>query len=197
MQRNFLERLFILSPVRAFLQNHLETRRLLKMGGSIKGARLLEVGCGPGFGIDLLFSRFGAASVDAFDLDPKMVSRVRLRQTKHRRKLGLWVGNIRHIPTAGSHYDAVFNFGAIHHVVDWRASLGEIHRVLKPGGRFYCEEILSRYITHPVIGRLMDHPQNDRFDEPQFIDALERAGFRIHSSRQMAELYLWVVANKA
>ena len=197
MQLNYFERLFILSPVRAFLQNHLEARRLLKMGGSIKGARLLEVGCGPGFGIDLLFSRFGAASVDAFDLDPKMVFHVQQRQNKKNRRPLLWVGNVRHIPVADSQYDAVFNFGAIHHIVDWRASLGEIHRVLKPGGKFYCEEILSRYITHPVIGRLMDHPQNDRFDEPQFIDALETAGFRIQSSRQMAELYLWVVANKA
>ena len=196
MQLNLLERLFILSPIRAFLQDHLETRQLLKMGGGTPGAKALEVGCGPGFGIDLLFSRFGAASVDAFDLDPKMVSRVRLRQTKHRRKLGLWVGNIRHIPMAGSHYDAVFNFGAIHHVVDWRASLGEIHRVLKPRGRFYCEEILSRYITHPVIGKLMDHPPKDRFNETQFIYALQKAGFRIKSHRQMADLYLWVVATK-
>jgi ubiquinone/menaquinone biosynthesis C-methylase UbiE len=84
---------------------------------------------------------------------------------------------VRHIPVAHSHYDAVFNFGAIHHVVDWRASLSEIHRVLKPGGRFYCEEILRRYITHPIIGRLMDHPQQDRFDEPQFIDALQKPAF--------------------
>ena len=57
--------------------------------------------------------------------------------------------------------------------------------------------ILSRYITHPLIGRLMDHPQKDRFDELQFIDALQNVGFRIESSRQLADLYLWVVATKA
>ena len=66
MQLNFFERLFILSPFRAFLQNHLETRQLLKMGGPIRRARVLEVGCGPGFGIDLLFNRFKISSVDAF-----------------------------------------------------------------------------------------------------------------------------------
>ena len=42
----------------------------------------------------------------------------------------------------------------------------------------------------------MDHPQQDRFDEPQFIDALQKTGFRIKVSRQMADLYLWVVATK-
>ncbi len=197
MHLNFLERLFILSPLRRFLQDHFETRRLLEMGGPARGARALEVGCGPGFGIDLLYNRFKVSSVDAFDVDPKMVSFVRQRQNQRDRRLTLWVGNVRHIPVADSRYDAVFNFGAIHHVVDWRASLGEIRRVLKPGARFYCEEILSRYITHPLIGRLMDHPQKDRFDEPQFIHALQKAGFRIESSRQLGDLYLWVVATRA
>jgi SAM-dependent methyltransferase len=64
-------------------------------------------------------------------------------------------------PVAGS--EAVVNFGAIHHVVRWRQAISEIVRVLKPGGAFYCEEILSRYTTHPLLGRLMDHPQEDRF----------------------------------
>ena len=31
MQLNLIERHFILSPIRAFLQNHLETRQLLEM----------------------------------------------------------------------------------------------------------------------------------------------------------------------
>lgn len=66
MKLNFLERLFILSPIRAFLQNHLETRQLLAMGGSMQGAKVLEVGCGPGFGIDLLYSKFKVSSADAF-----------------------------------------------------------------------------------------------------------------------------------
>ena len=47
---------------------------------------------------------------------------------------------------------------------------------------------------HPLLGRLMDHPQEDRFDTPQFIAALQQEGFRIRSFRQMADLYLWVVA---
>ena len=196
MQLNFIERLFILSPFRAFLQNLLETRQLLEMGGPTRRAQALEVGCGPGFGIDLLYNRFKVSSLDAFDVDPNMVSFVRQRQNQRDRRLRLWVGNVRHIPVADSRYDAVFNFGAIHHVVDWRASLAEIHRVMKPGARFYCEEILSRYITHPLIGRLMDHPQKDRFDEPQFIHALQKAGFRIESSRQLGDLYLWVVATR-
>jgi ubiquinone/menaquinone biosynthesis C-methylase UbiE len=196
MQLNWIERLFILSPLRAFLQCHLEARQLLHMGGPLPGAHVLETGCGPGFGIDLLYQRFKVARVDAFDLDPKMVSLVRRRHQVHKRQTQLWVGNIRHIPVGGASYDAVFNFGAIHHVVRWRQALSEIARVLKPGRPFYCEEILRKYITHPVLGKLMDHPQEDRFDTPQFISALRQSGFHIQAYRQLADLYLWVVAVK-
>lgn len=196
MQLNWIERLFILSPLRAFLQSHLEARQLLNMGGPLPGAHVLETGCGPGFGIDLLYQLFKVASVDAFDVDPKMISLVCRRYQTRKRRTRLWVGNIRHIPVAGASYDAVFNFGAIHHVVRWRQALGEVFRVLKPGRPFYCEEILSKYITHPLLGRLMDHPQEDRFDTPQFITALQQEGFRIRAFRQMADLYLWVVAVK-
>ena len=196
MQLNWVERLFILSPLRAFLQHHLEAKMLLDMGGPLPGAHVLEIGCGPGFGIDLLYRRFQAARVDAFDIDPKMIAVVQRRQKAHRRSNRLWVGNTRHIPVADRSYDAVVNFGAIHHVVRWRRAIAEIHRVLKPGGAFCCEEILRRYITHPLLGRLMDHPQEDRFDAQQFLAALQQYGFRIQASRQLADLYLWVVAIK-
>jgi ubiquinone/menaquinone biosynthesis C-methylase UbiE len=196
MQLNWIERLFILSPLRALLQRHWEARQLLAMGGPLTGAHVLETGCGPGFGIDLLYRRFKAARIDAFDLDPKMIALVRQRQEIRNRRTRLWVGNLRHIPVADASYDAVVNFGAIHHVVRWRQAIGEIVRVLKPGGRFYCEEILSRYITHPLLGRLMDHPQQDRFDTSQFIFALQQNDFRIIAYRQLADLYLWVVAIK-
>ena len=197
MQLGFLERLFILSPVRAFAQKYFEARRLYQIGGDVKGARVLESGCGPGFGIVLLYSRFKASAVDAFDLDEKMILHAHRRQIKKNRRTRLWVGNVRSIPVPSSRYGAVFNFGAIHHVVDWRAALDEIYRVLRPGGKFYCEEILRRYITHPIIGKLMDHPQTDRFDEPEFIHALEKTGFRVEAVQRFADLYLWVVAIKA
>jgi ubiquinone/menaquinone biosynthesis C-methylase UbiE len=196
VQLNRLERLFILSPVRALLQRHWEARQLLAMGGPLTGAHVLETGCGPGFGIDLLYRRFKADRVDAFDLDPKMIALLHRRQRTRGPRARLWVGNVRHIPVADASYDAVVNFGAIHHVVRWREALGEIARVLKPGRPFYCEEILSYYITHPLLGRLMDHPQEDRFDAHQFISALQQEGFRVRRFRQLADLYLWVVAVK-
>jgi len=43
------------------------------MGGAAQGATALELGCGRGVGTELVLDVFGAAHVDAFDLDPEMV----------------------------------------------------------------------------------------------------------------------------
>ncbi len=51
------------------------------------------------------------------------------------------MGDAGAIPVAPETYDAVFDFGIIHHVPDWRRTLVEIHRVLKPNGRLVLVDI--------------------------------------------------------
>jgi len=198
MKLNFFERLFIRSPVRPLIQRHLEARKLLDLGGTQNGGHVLEIGCGPGGGIELIDDLFKVASVHAFDLDFRMIGEARRRRRNGRQvtKAVFWTGNARQIPVADNTYDAVFNFGAIHHIVDWRAALEEVRRLLMPGGRFYCEEILKYYITHPFWGRLMDHPQEDRFDRAEFIAALKHTEFQVRGVRDLGNLYLWVIADK-
>jgi ubiquinone/menaquinone biosynthesis C-methylase UbiE len=156
------------------------------MGGPLTGAHVLETGCGPGFGIDLLYRQFKAARVDAFDLDPKMIALVRQRQRTGGHRTRLWVGNLRHIPVPTRPTTRLSTSGRSTTWFVGARQWPKSHRVLKPGGSFFCEEILSRYITHPLLGRLMDHPQEDRFDTPQFIFALQQKGFRIRAYRQLA-----------
>lgn len=196
MKLNLLERLFIRNPLRPVVLRHLEARQLYRMGGPLRGGRVLEIGCGPGWGIPLIVDLFGAAEVHAFDLDGDMVARAGRRRPRRAAGTHLWVGNVRRIPVADGTYDAVFNFGVLHHVVDWRAALDEVFRVLKPGGRFYCEEILRRYITHPIWGRLMKHPRHDRFDGAAFTAALAQAGFDVPRTKEMGDLYYWGIADK-
>lgn len=196
MRLNPVEFVLINNPIRPLLLQQLEARKLLRIGGKLPGARALEIGCGMGSGVELIYDRFGAAHVDAFDLDPRSLRVAHRRFSQCRSSPHLWVGNTRHIPVCDGRYDAVFNFGVLHHVCLWREALTEIHRVLRPGGRFYCEEILKGFITHPVIVRLLHHPQQDRFNHHELADAITQAGFSIRGSDTLLNLYAWIVAEK-
>jgi ubiquinone/menaquinone biosynthesis C-methylase UbiE len=193
---NRFERLLMNNPVRAAIQTHFEAPRLLRMGGPAIGARVLEIGCGRGVGTALILERFGAHRVDAFDLDPSMVALARARLARHHSRVRLWAGDATAIPVADATYDAVFDFGVVHHVPDWRRAIAEVARVLKPAGQFYAEEVLSAFIDHPAMRRLLDHPTKDRFDAGAFRHALENAGLHTTSSRELLGLIAWFTARR-
>ena len=195
MQLNRLEKWMMNNPVRARMQRR-EARELLKMGGPVAGGHVLEVGCGRGVGTEIVLDVFGAARVDAFDLDPDMVRRAQQRLASRGDRVRIWQGDATRIDAPDASYDAVFDFAIIHHVPSWRDALAEIARVLKPGARFYCEEILRDFIEHPVWRRLLDHPMDDRFDHDEFRAALEGGGFEMVESRDVRGQMAFFVAEK-
>ncbi len=195
MLLNRLETAIVNNPVRAAVQRW-EARRLLRMGGPVSGGRALEIGCGRGVGTRLILEVFGADSVDAFDLDPRMVAQARKRLARHGPRVRLWVGDAAAIAAPDASYDAVFDFGIVHHVPEWRRALAEVERVLKPGGRFYAEEMLRRFILHPITRRLLVHPEHDRFDSSDFIRGLREAGLEAVASWQLWDMAGWFVARK-
>jgi ubiquinone/menaquinone biosynthesis C-methylase UbiE len=194
---NRLEKLTMNNPIRGGVQRYFEAPRLRAMGGPMRGGRALEVGCGNGRGASLILERFGADSVDAFDLDPHMVQIAEKRLAPFGSRARTWQGDVTKIEAPDETYDAVFDFGIIHHVPDWRAALAEIHRVLVPGGRFYAEEILRGFIDAFPWRVLFAHPRNDRFDADDFIGALRETGFEIVERRRHGQTILWVVADKS
>ncbi|WP_428266040.1 class I SAM-dependent methyltransferase [Haliangium sp.] len=196
MLLNRVEKLLMNNPVRAGIQRRVEARRLLELGGSMAGGRALEVGCGRGVGAALILELFKADRVDAFDLDPDMIERAQARLAGYGDRVRLWTGDVSNIAAADDAYDAVFDFGIIHHVPGWREALVEIHRVLAPGGRFYVEEIYRRLIDHRLMRRTLDHPEGDRFDHAQLGQALVDAGFRVRAERSWADVIGWYVADK-
>ncbi len=196
MRLNRFETALMNNPVRAALQRRFEAPRLRRMGGSMLGGAALEVGCGRGVGTDLIVTDFGADSVDAFDLDPRMVVRAQARLARSAARTRIWVGDVCAISAPDASYDAVFDFGIIHHVPEWRDALAEIHRVLKPGGRLYAEEVLERFIVHPIVRRLLEHPMTDRFDAAGFARVLEAAGFEEVASEKLWGSFAWFTARK-
>ena len=128
MLLNRLEFLLMNNPVRAAFPRHVETPVFLRMGGPVAGAKALEIGCGRGVGVKLILDVFGAATVDAFDLDPRMVILARHRLRGRQAQVRLWVGDAAAITAPDAAYDVVFDFGIIHHVPNWRGALAEAKR---------------------------------------------------------------------
>jgi ubiquinone/menaquinone biosynthesis C-methylase UbiE len=194
MVLNRLEFLLMNNPVRALLQRRFEAVRLVRMGGRMAGGRALEIGCGRGIGAEIILKGFGASRVDAVDLDPRMIllARRRLRG----RPAKVWVADVTQLGVGDGTYDAVFDFGIIHHVPDWRRALREVWRALKPGGRHYAEEVLRDLISQRLCRALFGHPWEDRFDHEQFATGLRQAGFTILATRHIWNRFGWYVAEK-
>lgn len=177
MKLNRVEKVLMNNPVRAVLQRRYEAPLLERLGGRTDGLRVLEIGCGRGVGTEIILERFGAAHVEAFDLDPDMVDKARRRLAKYggdRVRVG--VGDAAAIGADDGAFDAVFDFGIIHHVPEWRRAVYEVARVLRAGGRFFFEEVTRKALDRWVYRTFLDHPRQDRFDAEQFVAECERQG---------------------
>jgi ubiquinone/menaquinone biosynthesis C-methylase UbiE len=197
MQMNWIETLSMNNPVRAAIQRRMAGPRFLELGGDVKGGHVLEIGCGRGVGVEIILDQFGAARVDAFDLDPGMMARAGRRLRRRGDQVRLWAGDSTRIEAADRTYDAVFAFGVIHHLPAWRDGVAEVFRVLRPGGRFFAEESFARFICHPFWRRLFHHPQQDRFDSQGFQAGLLEAGFRDIATKTPDDASVgWFVASR-
>jgi 2-polyprenyl-3-methyl-5-hydroxy-6-metoxy-1,4-benzoquinol methylase len=182
MKLNAIERAAMNNPLRAAHQHHREAawfRRLA--GGSLSGQHVLEVGCGRGVGSEVILDRLGAATVTAFDLDESMVELAQKRL--HGRPVSLSVGDVCAIEEAAGSVDTVVDFGIIHHVPNWQQAVGEIARVLRPGGLVLFEEVPRHVLDTWGFRTFTVHPRENRFEAPEFAAELARHG--LHGTGQI------------
>lgn len=168
------------NPVRALVQRRHEGALMERLGGRVEGARVLEIGCGRGVGTEIIFERFGAREVHAFDVDPDMIARAHRRLSGYpANRLTLFVGDAAAIRAEDAFYDAVFDFGIIHHVPAWERAVAEVARVLKPGGKFFFEEVTKRALDRWFYRTFLDHPKTNRFSAEQFVAEIEAQGIMV------------------
>lgn len=184
MKMNWVEKSMMNNPIRAWFLRNVEGAALLELGGRIEGGRALEVGCGSGVGTEIIFEKFGAAKVVAFDLDETMVEKARKRLRAYPQdRLKLTVGDVTAIDEPDESFDAVFNFAILHHVPDWQAAVAEIRRVLKPGGLFFFEDVTTHALNKWSYRTFMLHPEENRFSADEFVAEIERQGMVVGDRR--------------
>jgi len=179
MKVNWPERIWVNSPVRKFVQLQ-EARFFQKMDRLPPGGKCLEIGCGCGVGARIIHDAFSPSAICALDVDVEMLKTARRKLTGWKNiPLHLLGGDAQVLPFADGEFDAVFNFGIIHHLEDWQNGVAEIARVLKGGGVFFFEEIYPPLYANPLFRIMLDHPRENRFHGPQFREELAKAGLEL------------------
>ena len=180
MKMNTFEKLAMNSPIRSAFQRWYEAPLLEKLGGKTEGGAALEVGCGQGVGTREILERFRAKYVYSIDLDPDMVARAQKRLAHYpKEKLQIEVGDVTQISKPDETFNACFNFAILHHVPNWQNALKEIHRVLKPGGKFYFQDVTTHALNKWFYRVFFVHPEENRFSAQDFAEELKKQGFSL------------------
>lgn len=196
MKLNWAERWAVNNPLRP-LQQRLEIRWFKKRCGLAPGGRILEVGCGRGAGSALIKEAFRPDVLHAMDLDIEMIRRAQTYLSPEMREgIAFYVGDVARLPYRDGTMDAVFGFGVLHHVPDWREALAEIVRVLRVGGIYCFEELYPSLYQNIITRRILLHPALDRFHSEDLRQAMQNAGLASGASLENRALEIIGVAVK-
>jgi 2-polyprenyl-3-methyl-5-hydroxy-6-metoxy-1,4-benzoquinol methylase len=115
--------------------------------GPLAGKRVLDVGAG--LGESSVYFALQGAEVTATDLSPQMVETARKLAQMHGVKIDGIVTAGESLDVPAGTFDFVYIANTIHHVTNKPALFDQIHRALKPGGRFFSWDPLA---YNPIIG---------------------------------------------
>lgn len=104
--------------------------------GDLTGLDVLEVGSGRGGGSSYIKRFLHPKSMMGLDYSSKAVDFCKENHSKNIEGLSFVQGDAQHLPFEDNKFDVVFNVESSHCYGDFDKFLGEVHRVLKPGGHF-------------------------------------------------------------
>jgi arsenite methyltransferase len=110
--------------------------------------RVLELAFGQGFNLAWLAKHMPDTHFAGIDITP---AHLRIARERVRRaglaNIDLQEGDLHELPWPDGHFDAVFCVEAFCYASDLPRALGEVHRVLAPGGRF---TLFDGYLMRPM-----------------------------------------------
>ncbi|GAB4324648.1 MAG: class I SAM-dependent methyltransferase [Dehalococcoidia bacterium] len=129
----------LLNPLRRLLQPPARLAGRLHLR---EDARVLELGCGPGYFSVEVSKRLPVGHLYLFDLQREMLDMARSRlHDAGRRNVSFVQGDALRLPFRDAYFDVVFLVTVLGEVGDPVRCLREVHRVLIPGGLVSISEV--------------------------------------------------------
>jgi ubiquinone/menaquinone biosynthesis C-methylase UbiE len=125
---------------------HVESR-LKGIFDSTSAKRMLDLGCGTGFLINI--AKKYVSEIDGVDITEAMISRVDLSGDC---KIRLHLADTGSVELERGVFDVVTAYSFLHHLYDIRPTLRTAARALRPGGRFYADLEPNYYFWAAVKG---------------------------------------------
>jgi len=129
------------------------------------GDDVVDIGCGPGTAVRRAATR--ASSVVGVDPAAVMlrVARPLTLTSRHRARVRYLEGAAEELPLPDGCASVVWSLATVHHWADLDAGLGEVRRVLRPGGRVLALERLTEPGATGIASHGWTVAQADRFAE--------------------------------
>lgn len=128
-----------------------------RVAGVVGRGRSLDLGCGTGvITVRLVERGFDVSGVD-HSPDMLAIAEQKIERTRATGRHELQTADVRDLPFPADEFDCVTCQGLLHHLEDIRPCVGELVRVLKPGGFFYVSEPCVNATPLKRVGASMWH----------------------------------------